>query len=190
MVALPSLGEDERVIDADGPRLRLLICHDCGSIDVLPWYDGPPQYDDTLNYRLADHQGPRDERTGEPRYYHHGTMATVAEKSWDDASTQSQIIDEIMKAHAGGDVGLGMKLYHARSNFKEDAMKCWQQHNRTQNCDDYKSDKMKLIPDTRGERKDLGLDTKASRRPGTSLCVFCPYHSVVMARARKAQGFY
>lgn len=190
MVALPTLGEDERVIDADGPRLRLLICHDCGSIDVLPWYDGPPQYDDTLNYRLREaHQGPLDEY-GEPRYYHHGTMATVAEKSWDDASTQKKIIDEIIKAHSGGDVGLGAKLYHARSNFKEDAMACWREHNRTSNCEDYKSDRKKLVPDTRGDRKELGLDVKSSRRPGTYLCMFCPYHSVVMERVRKEQGFY
>jgi hypothetical protein len=49
---------------------------------------------------------------------------------------------------------------------------------------------MRLVPDTRAERRDLGLETKASRRPATSLCVFCPYHSVVMQRARKAQGFY
>lgn len=190
MVALPTLGEDERVIDADGPRLRLLICHDCKSVDVLPWYDGPPQYDDTLNYRLADHQGPKDTQTGEPRWYHTGTMASVSEKSWEDESTKWRILDELSKAHAGGEVGLGSAIYHARSNFKEDAMTCWKQHNRTQNCGDYKSDSKRLVPDTRGERKELGLDTKSSRRPGTHLCVFCPYHSVVMARARKEQGFY
>lgn len=190
MVALPNTGEDERVIDADGPRVRLLICHDCGSVDVLPWYEGPPEYDDTLMYRLAPHQGPRDERTGEPRYTHAGSMATVSEKSWDDMSIRKQILDEIAKAHAGGEVGLGSKMYAARSNFKEDALTCWKRHNRTDNCPDYKSEQMKLIPDTREERRDLGLDTKASRRPGTYLCVFCPYHSVVMQRARKAQGFY
>lgn len=190
MVALPKTGEGERVIDADGPRLRLLICHDCNSVDVLPWYEGPPEYDDTLNYRLASHQGPRDERTGEPRYYHRGTMATVAEASWDDPDKRRQILSELSKAHAGGEVGLGSKMYHARSNFKDDAIACWKAHNRTQNCEDYKSEKKRLVPDTKGERKDLGLDTKSSRRPGTSLCVFCPYHSVVMQRARKAQGFY
>lgn len=190
MVALPTLGDDEKVIDADGPRVRLLICHDCGSVDVLPWYDGPPEYDDTLNFRLREaHQGPLDEY-GEPRYYHHGTMATVNEKSWDDPEKQRQILSELAKAHAGGEVGLGSKLYHARSNFKEDAIACWKRHGRTQNCEDYKSDKMKLVPDTRGDRKELGLELKSSRRPGTSLCVFCPYHSVVMQRARKQQGFY
>lgn len=190
MVALPSLSEGEKVIDANGPRLRLLICHDCNTVDVLPWYDGPPEYDDTLKYRLREsHQGPLDEY-GEPRYYHHGTMATVAEKSWDDGAKRKQILDEIAKAHAGGELGLGSKLYHARSNFKEDAFQCWREHNRTTDCQDYKSDKKKLVPDTRGDRRELGLETKSSSRPGTYLCVFCPYHTIVMEKVRKEQGFY
>lgn len=189
MVALPSTQEGERVIDADGPRLRLLICHDCGSVDVLPWYDGPVERDDTLNYRLAAHQGPLDS-DGKPRYYHRGDMATVSEKSWDDLTIRKQILDEIAKAHAGGEVGLGSKLYHARSNFKDDAMACWKQHGRTDNCEDYKSDRKRLVPDTKGDRKELGVESRAKYRPGTSLCVFCPYHSVVMQRARKQQGFY
>lgn len=189
MVALPTLGEDERVIDADGPRLRLLICHDCRSVDVLPWYEGPPEFDDTLKYRLTGHQGPLDD-DGLPRYYHHGTMSTVSEKSWDDTNTQRIILGEISKAHNGGEVGLGSAIYNARSNFKEDAITCWKQHNRTTDCQDYKSDSKLLVPDTRGERKELGLEVSSRRRPGTSLCVFCPYHSVVMQKARIKQGFY
>jgi hypothetical protein len=192
MVALPTLKEDERVIDSDGPRVRLLICHDCHTVDVLPWYDGPPEYDDTLTYRLADHQGPMERINGryEPAWYHRGVIATVNEKSWEDPGKQIQIIDELSKAHAGGEVGLGSAVYHARSNFKEDAMACWRAHNRTTNCGDYKSDAKRLVPDTRGDRKELGLETKSRSRPGTYLCVFCPYHSVVMSRARKEQGFY
>jgi hypothetical protein len=189
MVALPTLGEDEKVIDSSGPRLRLLICHDCNTVDVLPMYDGPVEYDDTLNYRLADHQGPLDD-DGKPRYYHHGSLSTVSEKSWEDSSVQRQILAEISKAHGGGELGLGSAIYHARSNFKEDAFTCWKQHNRTENCQDYMSDAKRLVPDTRGERKELGIETKSRRRPGTSLCVFCPYHSVVQQRAMKKQGFY
>jgi hypothetical protein len=183
MVALPSLGEDEKIIDADGPRLRLLICHDCKTIEPLPWFDGPVQYDDTLNYRLASHRT----GSGEP---HHGTLGTVSESSWEDPQKQRQIMKEITKAHAGGETGLGHALYNARSTFQEDALTCWRQHNRTTNCQDYKSDSKRLVPDTRGERRELGLSVKSSARPATSLCNFCPYHSVVMQRARKEQGFY
>lgn len=183
MVALPTTGDGERIIDADGPRLRLLICHDCGSIEPLPAYDGPVEYDDTLNFRLAGHRT----ESGTP---HRGSLGTVSEASWEDTEKRAQILREIAKAHAGGEVGLGTKMYAARSTFQEDAMTCWRQHNRTQNCEDYKSDKKRLVPDTKSERKELGLSVKSSARPGTSLCVFCPYHSVVMERARKAQGFY
>jgi hypothetical protein len=68
-------------------------------------------------------------------------------------------------------------------------MKCWRfAHGRTSNCDDYMSDKMKILADSRAERKDLGLDPKT--RASIKLCQFCPYHSVVMQRKRKAAGLY
>jgi hypothetical protein len=50
------------------------------------------------------------------------------------------------------------------------------------------SDKMKILADSRAERKDLGLDPKT--RASIKLCQFCPYHSVVMQRKRKAAGLY
>jgi hypothetical protein len=184
MVALPPSREDEKVVDADDPRIRLLICNDCETIEPLPWFDGPVQYDDTLNFRLAGH------RTAEGTP-HRGAMATVSEVSWDDTEKRRKILDELNKAKNGGEIGLGSKLYDLRSTYAEDAYKCWQHdHNRTKNCEDYKSDKKKLVPDTRGDRKELGLETKSSARPNTWLCVFCPYHSVVMERARRDQGYY
>lgn len=184
MVATPSLPEGERVIDADGPRLRLIICKTCNSIEPIPWFEGPVEYDDTLNARLAGHRFASGEaHIGAP-------MFTVSEKSWEDPGIRKQIVAEISKSTKVGAEGLGQTFYDLRATFKDDAVSCWKKHNRTLDCADYRSDSKKLIPDTRGDRKDLGLDTKASRRPGTSLCVFCPYHSVVMARARKDQGFY
>lgn len=184
MVAVPVLPEGERAIDADGPRLRLLVCKTCNSIEPLPWFDGPVEYDDTLNHRLAGHKFP----SGEP---HIGApMFTVSELSWNDPSLRKQIIAEINKSTRIGAEGLGQTFYDLRSTFQEDAMKCWKEHGRTLNCEDYRSDKKRLTPYTRGDRKELGLEQSERRRPGTSLCMFCPYHSVVMQRARKEQGFY
>jgi hypothetical protein len=120
----------------------------------------------------------------------HAGLATVSEKTWDDPRLQKKVIEQLSEAASGKDTGLGSGLYNLRDTFKDDAIKCWRQHNRTTNCGDYKSDSKRLVPDTRGDRRELGLETKASRRPGTYLCVFCPYHSVVMQRARKEQGFY
>jgi hypothetical protein len=191
MVALPTTGEDERVIDSDGPRLRLLLCKTCGSIEPLPWYEGPAEYDDTLIYRTSQHKFASGDAHEMPVI--NGTpagIATVAESTWEDATLQRKVIEQINAAVNGGDTGLGSRMYNLRSTFKDDALACWKKHNRTTNCGDYRSDRMRLVPDTRGERKELGLEVKASRRPSTSLCVFCPYHSVVMQRARKEQGFY
>lgn len=185
MVALPSLGEDERVVDADGPRLRLLVCYTCNSIDALPWFDGPVEYDDTLNYRLSQHRF----ASGDPHIGMNG-LATVNESSWENPNLRRRILEDLSKLRKAGEAeGLGHANYNLRNTFKEDAQACWKKHNRTLNCEDYKSDSKRLVPDTRGERRELGLEARASRRPGTSLCVFCPYHSVVMQRARKAQGF-
>jgi hypothetical protein len=163
------------------------MCATCRSIDELPWFDGPTEFDDTLHARMLEHRFPDGNAHIMPSM---GGLATVNEVSWNNPKRRAEIISQLTKAQAETDPGLGSVLYAARDNFKENAMKCWREHNRTKNCQDYKSDRKKLIPDTRGDRKELGLNTRSSARPGTSLCVFCPYHSVVMERARKAQGFY
>lgn len=178
-------GSEERVVDNDDARIRLLICYVCNTIDPLPWFDGPPEYDYTLLARLERHKTPE----GFP---HVGNLATASETSWNTPERRARIIEELSKVRQGGEAGLGTTFYDVRSTFEEDAMQCWRvKHNRTTNCEDYKSDKMRLLADTREERKDLGLSVKAKDRAGgTHLCMFCPYHSVVMQRARKAQGFY
>lgn len=174
----------ERVIDSNGPRLRLIICKTCNTIEPIPWYEGPIEYDDTLNHRLANHKFPSGEaHIGAP-------MFTVSEASWEDYGLRKQIVAEISKSTKTGAEGLGQTFYDLRNTFKEDAIECWKKHSRTTNCEDYRSDKKRLTPYTRGDRKELGLEVSERRRPGTSLCVFCPYHSIVMQRARREQGFY
>jgi hypothetical protein len=190
LVALPT-SDDTRVIDAEGPRIRLLLCATCRSIEPIPWFDGPAEYDDTLNYRVSKHAFP----SGTPHVMPvigntPAGLATVSEKTWEDPQLQRKVIEQLSEAASGSETGLGSKLYNLRDTFKDDALACWRKHSRTTDCGDYKSDRMRLVPDTRGERRELGLETKASRRPGTSLCVFCPVHSIVMQKARRAQGFY
>lgn len=186
MVATPQdLGEDEMVVDGEDERIRLLICYVCNTIEPLPWFDGPVEHDDTLHARLAGH------RTAEG-HPHRGNMLTVSEKSWDDPNRKDVIVKQLSEQRGSGDVGLGNKLYDLRSTFSEDAMTCWRvKHNRTENCEKYRADEMRLLADTREERKELGLSTRQKDRPaGTYLCNFCPVHSIVMTRARKAQGYY
>jgi hypothetical protein len=176
---------EEHVVDADDARIRILVCYDCDSIDPLPVFNGPPEYDEFLTARIEGHKT----AGGTP---HRGRVFTVSEKSWDNPEYRAEILRELDKARNGGETGLGARFYDVRSTFQEDAMNCWRhKHNRTENCEDYKSDKMRLVPDTKEERKDLGLETRARYLPGgTYLCMFCPYASIVMQRQRKAQGYY
>lgn len=184
MSLMPAEGE-EHVVDDGDARIRLLLCYVCDSIEPLPWFDGPVEHDETLHARLLKHRTPE----GHP---HRGNLATVSETSWNTPERRERIVEELSKVRAGGEAGLGTKFYDVRSTFEEDAMDCWRRlHNRTENCDDYMSDSKRLLPNTREERKDLGLSVRAKDRPGgSSLCMFCPYHSVVMQRARKKQGYY
>jgi hypothetical protein len=186
MVATPRLGEDERVVDDKDARIRLLICNTCNTVQPLPWFEGPSQYDDTLNHRLAEHRFPDGNA-------HLGALATVSEVSWNNPGRRARILEELAATRASnGDTGLGIKMYDLKSTFQEDAMTCWRgSHNRTKNCQDYMSDRMKLVPDTRGERKELGLETRAKHMPTNAwLCQYCPYHSIVEQRQRSAEGYY
>jgi hypothetical protein len=166
-----------------GTKVRLLVCHDCQSVQELPWCGEDPQCQhpgctEPLEYRLAGHHG------------HHGNLAGIDQRLWDDMSARPAILRELaaIATAPGTATGLGTCFYDVRSTFREDAMTCWKRHNRTRNCADYMSDRMRLYPDTRAERKEAGLDPKT--RPATSLCSFCPYHSVVTQRQRSRRWRY
>lgn len=168
--------------DRADAKIRLLICKTCSTIDPLPDWDGPAEYDDTLLSRVGQHQFDGSNRG------HDMDLGRVSEKSWNDPKVRPELLKEI--AHnvgTGKAEGLGQTFYDVRSTYAEDAMRCWRfEHGRTSNCDDYMSSKKLLLSDTRGDRVELGLDPKARGR--THLCKFCPYESVVQGRKNKARG--
>lgn len=160
-----------------GGKIRLFICHTCESVHPLPWFEGPPEYDDTLNHRVAEHEG------------HLGNLADIDEKTWDNKRLRPDILKEIAKIanKPGSATGLGTSYYDLKSTFDEDALICWKRHNRTTDCGDYMTPKMILKAPTKNERKELGLDPKA--RAQTHLCQFCPVFSIKMQRSRDGK-FY
>ena len=184
MVSQPQLVEKSN--DSADARIRILVCFTCDSIDPLPLYDGPPERDDTLNYRISQHRFP-DGRE------HFGQMFRVSERSWDDAAKRREIIKEMHKRRKPGEgEGLGDDIYEVRSTYSEDAMTCWRiEHNRTSNCEDYKSDKKRLVyQKTLADRKAEGLEYRSRHiATNTWLCDFCPYKSVVQARVMKERGY-
>lgn len=172
--------------DSSGPKLRLLICRTCNSIDALPAFDGPGEYDEVLHARVAQHQHPGPA----PTRGHDMVLATVSEASWNDEGKRRGIVEKVSKevVGLGQSSGLG-PLADVRSTYQEDAMRCWRiAHARTSDCGDYMSSGMTILSDSVAERKDLGLDPK--RRAKLKLCQFCVVHSLVQQKQRRAAGMY
>ena len=166
-------------------KIRLLICQTCGTIEALPLYEGDPRYDDWLNSKTSVHKTP----SGTP---HIGSLATVNSKDWANPTYHDAITKEIAQqlTPAGHGAGFGQTFYDTKDNFLQDAMTCWKGFNRTTDpghCD-YRKDSKRLLPDTRAERKEAGMDPKT--RPNTFLCDFCPVHSLVLQKRRKDAGLY
>lgn len=159
---------------------RLLRCDDCYTIEPLPDYDGPPELDTLLSYLISRHTHP----DGTP---HLGKMLRVETRHWDAPSTREAILARVREE--SGHTGLDPAFYAARDTFAHDALTCFQEHHRNPACNDYKSDRKRLTPDTRAERKELGM---GKFRTGLSryLCEFCPVHSLVVEAARHKAGLY
>lgn len=172
----------EPIESAPKTFVRLLVCHDCRSVDKVPDYDGPPEYDHYLEYRVQQHR-----TNGHP---HKGILVKAEDKPDIINATVDEIEEAVRKQQPGAGEGLGEKLYDLRQDFGAEALKCWREHSRTRNCDDYRSDKKRLWLDTKAERKEEGMSLALRDRPNIWLCDHCPVHSLVEQRQRKAKGLY
>jgi hypothetical protein len=150
-------------------RIRLLVCRDCKTIEPLPDYTGDPEHDHLLNYLVKPH------RTNGVE--HIGQLANVKASDWNDPRIQSEISKELGQG-LGKETGLGSDFYNTRDTFRDDAMSCWRQHQRTPDCSDYKSDSKRLTPGTAEARKEAGMAAYRSEHDRW-LCEFCPVHSMV-----------
>ncbi|MEV4575977.1 hypothetical protein AB0K16_22295 [Nonomuraea jabiensis] len=163
---------------AEEAKIRLVVCPVCKTIEEIPDFNGPVKYDTLLDNIAARHEYAPDRP-------HEGLkLFDVKQTDWNSTETRLQIIKQL-KERVGD--GLGDAFYAVKETFKEDAQKCWRQHNKTMNCDDYMKDHKRLDPGTKHDRKELGL---APMRSEQFLCHFCVYGSVVMQRARAAKGLY
>lgn len=186
--SLPDLGGIDKEEMTNGPRDQLLVCADCGTIEHIPFFAGPMEHDQAHQARLRNHLVP----TAEGLSTHAIAYTTVNAKLWaTNDDFRKYITKAISDAQKTGDVGIGTALYDLRSTFEEDAMKCWRvDHGRTENCEDYKSDSKRLVPPTRDDRRELGLETRAKHIYTTSyLCDYCPFKSIAQRRVMKARGF-
>ena len=182
---VPILGQDTSNQSAnDGPKIRLLFCNNCKTIDELPDYEGRPEDDYLLQIMVEKHQS-----NDVP---HAGRLMKVPLALWVVPDIKDAIVKQIYEKLAPGFNALMPGFYETKSQFAQDAMTCYNQHLRPKGgCPDYGSDKKLLLPDTAKDRKELGLaPLKDSGAPKTYLCQFCPVHTFMVTQQRKKAGLY
>lgn len=155
--------------------VRLLQCRECKTLEVVPDYEGPPEYDFLLEKLAAPHR----------RGGHLGDLFKVPESEWKLPSRRAEIEQRIW--NETGFTGFDSAYYATRDTFREDALGCFQLHNRNPDCSDYHSDQKRLTPGTAAERKAAGLP-KFHAVVDRYLCDFCPVHSLVRAKQFRKLG--
>lgn len=178
----------EAKVDPNQPHVRILVCHSCKSLEEIPDFQGPPEQDQLLTYKVAQHTP----AANMPE--HRANLFRVPEEQWDKEEVRTEIIHRLTLAAAPGEgAGLGTAMYDLKGNFADDAFKCWtQEHHRPTDpgkCD-YHGKSKALYVDTKAERKAAGMDTSLSARPKHFLCDYCPVQSIVDQRKRDAAKMY
>lgn len=183
MSNVPLIGSRE----IDGPVIRLLYCLVCNSIEELPMYNGPVEGDVLLEISVEKHKFP----SGDP---HKGKLFVLPVKTWVDPKQKKAIIDQLKGGGSSGLADIDPTYYDTKMTFHEDALRCWESHNRpgdrSVGCGDYQSDDKRLLPSTAKERKDLGLPSAAESGMKVYLCQFCPYQQRVTEINRMKNGMY
>lgn len=165
--------------EQEEPQIRLLVCRTCKTIEELPDFDGPTEYDTLLEIATQRHQRP------EP---HLGNLLKFPLKYWAREDVKKSIVEQIKGGSSGLDA-FGTNFYETKSIFAEDAMSCFSLHLRpSSGCSDYKSDRKVLQPDTAVERKAAGMDSNA--RPKIYLCDFCPAKMHYQKKSFQSKGLY
>lgn len=160
-------------------QIRLLVCRTCKTIEELPDFDGPAEYDRLLQVAVEPHQKPTE---------HIGLLMKFPLKYWAREDIKKQIIEQIQGGSSGLDV-FGTNFYATKMTFHDDAMKCYDIHLRPEGqCSDYKSDRKELKPGTDSDRKSEGLG--AYTGPKVYMCDFCPVKMFNQKKAFTQKGLY
>lgn len=170
----------------DRPKVLLLACYDCKTVDEIPYddrypHDNKPGHDQNRNPFLH--------AMVERHPNHRGMLADADLVVWQHPDGKKQIVEQFQKGGSPGLDVFGTNFYETKDNYSADAMKCFAQHNRPKGqCSDYKASHKTLKPDTAQERKDAGLDPL--KMPKMYLCDFCPVKSYNMMKHNQAKGLY
>jgi hypothetical protein len=178
MSNIPLLGQREQ--KPDEPMFRLLFCLVCDTLEELPPFEGDPEQDHLLAIACEQHLFP----SGEP---HKGKLFVLPLRAWAKTESKKEIIRQIKGGGSKGLAEVDDTFYDSRSTFLEDAMKCYQAHNKPkEGCSDWQHSSKLLIPNTIKERKAEGMARYQDEAgPKTYLCNFCPVSIAVNQRKQK-----
>lgn len=154
-------------------RVRLLLCHECKTLEQIDDYEGDPHNDWALRYVTDKHVAPSGLK-------HLGMLLNVEKKHWDSESTRKAIEKQIRDS--AGHTGLDQSFYDTKDTLGEDALACFSRHQRNPACSDYRTESKRLSAGTDKERRDLGLQPLRSNH---FLCDHCPVHSLVLAHKNR-----
>lgn len=154
-----------RELTGHGPEIRLVVCKDCKSIEELPPYGGPVTKDILLEDTLSRHMTEWST--------HEVALIKVPESYWKNDKVRDRIVKQISQ---GGSKGIeelegAEDYYGTRDTYREDALKCFDRHQRPKaGCIDYQN------PDKR-----IGNPTSEGWKTGPRVyaCNFCPVQSWV-----------
>jgi hypothetical protein len=192
-MAIPILGQGNQPADQgsyteikdDGPKIRLLYCYNCKTIEELPDFEGHPDDDVTLQILVEKH-----ESAGIP---HNGFLSKIGVKLYSRPEVKKQVIENLRNKVGGGLADIDPDYYTTKATFYDDAMKCYSEHLRPkEGCTDWRAKNKRLVPKNTAElRKEAGL-MSAAKSAGTNvfLCDFCPVKTHYSTQQRKAAGLY
>lgn len=160
-------------------KIRLLHCHECGTIEELPDFDGPPEYDSVLEYVAGRH-----ETNG---YRHVGKLYDVEERVWELKNLRNALIEQIRGRLSSGLAAFDSSFYDTRDTLRADALSCYSAHLRPkEGCSDWRTQRKMLLPPTRQDRKEVGLSMEGA--PKRWLCDFCPVRAHYERKNNEALG--
>lgn len=161
-------------LDDSGPKLRLLACRECKSIEEIPDYEGNPRNDVLLQDTLSRHMTEWST--------HEVALIKVPVKWWQDKTIQPQLIKQISQGGSKGLDELDAEYYASKATYADQAMECFNRHQRPkEGCIDWhEHDKRIGNPTTEGWKTG----------PKVYVCDFCPVSSWVRTQKLKQAGAY
>lgn len=161
-------------LDDSGPKVRLLVCKDDKSIEELPDFHGNPRDDVLLEDTVSRHMY--------EGITHEVALIKVPVKWWNDKNIQPKLIQQISQGGSKGieEMDEAEDYYGTRDTYREDALKCFQRHQRPkEGCIDYQN------PDKR-----IGNPTSEGWKTGPRVyaCNFCPVQAWVDKKKLEETG--